>query len=111
MKLTLAMTYELGKEQVLTLVDQERTDMALVKRSDKVVIKPVVQPIIQHDFSMSSNHVKMTRDEYDALVVAAAGPADIPVRQNNTSTYGEARRKRFNDGLCLLCGSLDKFAS
>lgn len=102
MKLTPAMTYAQGKEQVITLVDQERTDMALAKQSLKVAVKPAMQPEAQHDFSMSSNHVTMTRDAYDSMVAAAAASVYVPARQQRLSPR-EGVRADVGSGLCFRC--------
>ena len=96
MKLTPAMTYELGKEQVLTLVDQERTEMALAKRTGKATIKSTGEPIVPQDFSMTVNTVSMSREEYDDMVAAAAAG----------TAYGPARAQTGSDmirGVCFLC--------
>jgi len=76
MKLDVNMNYAAGKEQVIRLVDQERTDLALARATVKGVSRSEVQPVVQHDFSLSSNHVTITMEMYEAMVAAAA--AGIP---------------------------------
>jgi hypothetical protein len=97
MKLSINMTYVQGKEQVVLLVEQERIELALGNLVSKLVVKPVAQPVIEHDFSMSSNNVTLTRDEYEAMVAAAAQTASTPYTAKRSSTNPR-------NGVCFRCG-------
>jgi hypothetical protein len=101
MKLNISMTNAQGKEQVVLLVEQQRTELALGMMVPKATVTPVLLPNIQHDFSMSSNNVRLTWDEYEKMVAAAA----------DATLYGPSRQPQRNanrkEGLCFFVGCRD----